>query len=133
MAYEQKDGQGSLFRNDKKEPGNPAHENYADYTGSCTLQGEQMWVNAWVKTSKDGKKYFSLSFKPKEAKGAQRGGQGGGGQQRSSASAQKPQAGGSWRDKSPIESDNIPFAWFLILGATGLALYACGAAYVGIT
>ena len=29
------------------------------------MGGEKFWLNAWVKTSKAGQKYMSLSIKPK--------------------------------------------------------------------
>lgn len=65
MSYEQKPGQGSLFKNDKT-GGNP---NWPDYRGSVTLpNGEQMWLDAWIKDGKKGK-FMSLSIKPKQAKG----------------------------------------------------------------
>jgi hypothetical protein len=60
MPYEQKNGQGSLFKNDRK-----AQDTHADYRGDCTIDGRAYWLNAWVKETKGGKKYFSLSIKPK--------------------------------------------------------------------
>lgn len=65
MAYEQRDNQGSLFKNDKK-----AEPNHADYTGSIMVGGVEYWLNGWVKETKDGKKYFSLSTKPKSGGGS---------------------------------------------------------------
>ena len=62
MAYEQKDLTGSLFKNDRKES-----DNHPDYKGSALLNGVDHWVDSWVNTSKDGKKYMSLKFKPKDA------------------------------------------------------------------
>jgi uncharacterized protein (DUF736 family) len=62
MAYELKDGQGSLFKNDRKES-----ENHPDYRGDINIGGQVMWLSAWLKTSKDGKKYMSLSVKAKDA------------------------------------------------------------------
>jgi uncharacterized protein (DUF736 family) len=53
---------GSLFRNDRKEK-----DTHPDYTGTCQIQGVEYYMNAWVKESKAGKKYFSFSFKAKEA------------------------------------------------------------------
>lgn len=53
---------GSLFRNDRKEK-----ETHPDYTGSCQIKGVEYYMNAWVKESKAGKKYFSFSFKAKDA------------------------------------------------------------------
>ena len=53
---------GSLFKNDRKE-----QDTHADYNGSINIEGNEYWINAWVKESKkDGKKFFSLSAKPKD-------------------------------------------------------------------
>ena len=59
MAYTQKDMQGSLFRNVDKQ-----QETDRDYNGSITIEGNEYWLSAWLKTSKAGKKYLSIS-KPK--------------------------------------------------------------------
>ena len=67
MSYEQKDMSGSLFRNDRKES-----DTHPDYKGSALLNGVDHWVDSWVNTSKDGKKYMSLKFKPKDAQGGGR-------------------------------------------------------------
>jgi uncharacterized protein (DUF736 family) len=48
---------GALFRNDKK-----VTENHPDYTGKVNVAGKDLWLSAWVKTSKNGKKYMSLSI-----------------------------------------------------------------------
>ena len=61
MAYEQRDNSGSLFKNDKKES-----ENHPDYNGSAMVNGTEMWMSAWLKTSSNGKKFMSFSFKPKD-------------------------------------------------------------------
>ena len=60
MAFEQKPNSGSLFKNkDKTEDTQP------DYNGSFNIDGVEYWINAWVRDSKTGQKYFSLSVKPK--------------------------------------------------------------------
>ena len=61
MAYEQRDNSGSLFKNDKKES-----ENHPDYNGSAMVNGTEMWMSAWLKTSSNGKKFMSFSFKQKD-------------------------------------------------------------------
>lgn len=61
MAYEQKDGDGSLFKNDQKDT-----EMHPDYKGSITVGGRQYWLSAWLKSSKGGKKYMSLSAQEKK-------------------------------------------------------------------
>ena len=54
---------GSLFKNDRK-----TEDKHPEYKGSAQIKGEEFWVSAWVKTSRDGTKYMSLAFTPKEAK-----------------------------------------------------------------
>ena len=56
---------GSLFRNDRK-----TADTHADYTGSLNVDGQEFWLNAWLKESKTGQKFFSLSVRPKEARPA---------------------------------------------------------------
>ena len=53
---------GALFKNDKKET-----EKHPDYKGSCEINGTEYWVSSWLKESKNGRKYLSLKFNPKEA------------------------------------------------------------------
>jgi hypothetical protein len=62
MGFEHKDGSFSAFKNDKKEKAT-----HADYTGSGMINGEEVWINIWVK-EKGGKKYFSGSVRPKQPK-----------------------------------------------------------------
>jgi len=51
---------GVLFKNDKKEK-----DTEADYRGNINVGGQEYWLNAWIKTSKKGGKFMSLSVKPK--------------------------------------------------------------------
>ena len=60
MAYEQKDGQGALFKNDRKQGNGP------DYKGDITVNGTAFWIAGWMKEYKGGKKYMSLAVTPKE-------------------------------------------------------------------
>jgi len=69
MAYEMKEGSGSLFKNNKK-----TTDNHPDFTGSIMLDGKEHWFSAWVKESPKAGKFFSVSvgkvkepvgFKPK--------------------------------------------------------------------
>ena len=61
-TYEVKPGSMSLFKNDRKET-----ENQPDYKGSGKqLDGTEVWVAAWIKTSATGTKYMSLSITAKE-------------------------------------------------------------------
>lgn len=65
MAYEQKEGQGSLFKNDQKDT-----EQHPDYRGSILIGGKSYWLSAWIKSSKAGTKYMSLSAQPKKEQAA---------------------------------------------------------------
>ena len=55
---EQKDNSGVLFKNDKWEEGSKA----PPYTGTGMVNGEAVRIAAWVNTSKNGRKYFSIKF-----------------------------------------------------------------------
>ena len=92
MAFEHKPGQGSLFKNDRKEK-----DTHADYNGTLVLpDGTECWLNAWLKDGGKGK-FFSLSVKPKQAAGY-------GGNKELPES--KPKKSG-WEDD--LDSDPIPF------------------------
>jgi uncharacterized protein (DUF736 family) len=65
MAYEMKPESGSLFKNERKEK-----ETHADYRGECMIDGQAYYMDAWVNTSKNGKKYLSVKFKAKGEKPA---------------------------------------------------------------
>ena len=55
---------GAIFKNDDKQ-----QDNHPDYKGSLNVNGVDLWVSGWIKTSeKTGKKFMSLSVKPKEEK-----------------------------------------------------------------
>ena len=58
---------GALFRNDDK---NPNDDRDRDYNGTLDVEGTDYWISGWVRTSKNGKKYLSLSVKPKQDKPA---------------------------------------------------------------
>ena len=51
---------GALFKNGDKQEG----DNRPDYKGPCEVNGVPMRVAAWVKSSKAGDRYMSLSFEP---------------------------------------------------------------------
>jgi uncharacterized protein (DUF736 family) len=65
MAYEIRPNSGSLFKNDKQK------ENHPDYKGSAMINGVEMWMSAWLKTSGSGTKFMSFSFQPKEQQAQQ--------------------------------------------------------------
>ena len=60
MKYELKEGEGSLFRNDKK-----SAETDPDYNGSARLNGTDYSINGWKKQAKSGVSYLKLSLRPK--------------------------------------------------------------------
>lgn len=51
---------GALFKNDNKQT-----DKHPDYNGSINVNGEEFWLSAWLKTSKAGKKFMSLSVSAK--------------------------------------------------------------------
>ena len=53
---------GSLFKNDLKDDAK-----FPDYKGSINVDGTDYWLSAWIKVSKDGNKFMSLSVKNKNA------------------------------------------------------------------
>jgi hypothetical protein len=60
-------GRGALFRNNDK-----TEDKHPDYRGNITTDdGTEFWLSAWLKVSKNGMKYMSLSVKPKNADTAQ--------------------------------------------------------------
>ena len=52
---------GALFKNNKR-----TEERQPEYTGNCEIDGKEYWVSAWVRESKNGNKFFSMSYTPKE-------------------------------------------------------------------
>jgi hypothetical protein len=60
----ERDMTGTLSKNSRK-----VESNHADYTGSVLINGNKYWLNGWVKDSKDGKKFLSLSVRLAEDTG----------------------------------------------------------------
>ena len=61
MADYDNTNSGALFKNERKET-----EKHADYRGSLNVDGTDYWVSSWIKTSKAGQKFMSLSVKRKD-------------------------------------------------------------------
>ena len=57
MSYEEKDGDISIFKNEKKEGKQP------DYTGKALVDGTKMRVSLWVREGAKGK-FFSGRIEP---------------------------------------------------------------------
>jgi hypothetical protein len=51
---------GTLGKNERREK-----ETHPEYTGKCEIDGKMYWISAWVKEGQ-GRKFFSLAFKPQE-------------------------------------------------------------------
>ena len=62
MAYEQKANARSLFKVDEKES-----DRHPDYTGKVMVGGTEYRLAGWMRESKNGKRYLSLSFSVPEA------------------------------------------------------------------
>lgn len=57
---ERRDNSGAVFKvRDKKK------ETFPDYEGTCTVNGIEYYMNAWLKDGAKGK-FMSFSFKPKK-------------------------------------------------------------------
>jgi uncharacterized protein (DUF736 family) len=62
MAYEIKDNTASLFSNDKREKDSHPH-----WKGTGKVGGKEYWVSGWVKKTKNGDDWVSISLKEKDA------------------------------------------------------------------
>ena len=63
MMSEQRENEGALFKNARKET-----DKHADYRGEAMVDGVAYYLDAWINTSKNGDKYMKLRFRPKEIK-----------------------------------------------------------------
>jgi hypothetical protein len=48
---------GVLFKNDRKEK-----ETHSDYNGTININGKEHYLDAWLKESKNGGRFMSLSI-----------------------------------------------------------------------
>lgn len=54
---------GTLGKNQRQRP----NSKDPGYSGACEIVGVEYWISGWVKDGRDGSKFFSLAFKPKDA------------------------------------------------------------------
>ena len=54
---ETRNNTGAIFKNDNKKA-----DNHPDYKGKVNVNGKEMEVALWLKTSAKGVKFFSVSF-----------------------------------------------------------------------
>lgn len=66
MAYDNTNSGAMFLEDDKKNP------KWPDFNGSIDVDGVEYWISGWKKTSQSGKKFISLSVKPKEPKRQER-------------------------------------------------------------
>jgi uncharacterized protein (DUF736 family) len=64
MAYELKNGQGTLFKNERKDK-----PNAPDYKGMLNVDGVEYWVSGWRKKGAKAGDWTSLSIKKKIVSG----------------------------------------------------------------
>lgn len=84
---------GILSKNDRKEK-----DTHPDHKGTLNVDGVEYWLDAWIKTRKDGSgKFFSLSVKRKD-----------GATKPPPSAAAKPPAGASGSGFDDMD-DDIPF------------------------
>ena len=62
MADKKFDNSGVIFKNEDK-----SKDTDRDYRGSATIAGVEYWMSGWIKEAKNGSKFLTFSFKPKDA------------------------------------------------------------------
>lgn len=66
MAKYETDRRGIISKNKNKEK-----DSHADYTGTCEIDGNEFYIDGWVKDRSDGSgSFLSLRFKDKSSKAA---------------------------------------------------------------
>ena len=61
------ENRGALFKNHEK-----SKDTDRDYSGMLNVNGVEFYISGWLKTSKKGTKFLSLSVKPKDEPEARR-------------------------------------------------------------
>ena len=55
--FEHKNNTGSLFKNPYK-----TKDKHPDYNGTAKIDGKEIDIGAWIRTDKNGQKYFGFTF-----------------------------------------------------------------------
>jgi hypothetical protein len=63
LAYQQKDMEGSLFKNEKRDKDTHPH-----MQGSCTIEGVKYWISAWTNDGGEKGRWQGLKFKRADEK-----------------------------------------------------------------
>jgi hypothetical protein len=66
MSYTPRPNTGALFKNDRREK-----DSHPEYKGDINIDGTDYTLSAWVKETKAGRKFFSLSVRPKQQRSLQ--------------------------------------------------------------
>lgn len=101
MAYELREGQGSLFTNEKQNDRQP------DFKGSIMIKGVLYNISAWNRTSQNGRQYISLQAEERQGDGQQSYRQSQPRQQ--SGSQQYSQPAPARQTPPPPTEDDMPF------------------------
>lgn len=59
VAYDNTN-RGALFREENRKS-----DKHPEFSGTLNVEGREYYVDAWVNQAQSGRKYFSLSVKPK--------------------------------------------------------------------
>lgn len=101
MAYELREGQGSLLTNEKQNDRQP------DFKGSIMIKGVLYNISAWNRTSQNGRQYISLQAEERQGDGQQSYRQSQPRQQ--SGSQQYSQPAPARQTPPPPTEDDMPF------------------------
>lgn len=58
---DKRENSGAVFKVREKKK-----DTFPDYEGNCTINGQEYWMNAWLKKDKNGGTFMSFAFKPKK-------------------------------------------------------------------
>ena len=63
MTEYDNNNRGVLFKNEDRKS-----DKHPNYTGSATINNQEMYLSAWINESKSGKSYLKISFSDKTEK-----------------------------------------------------------------